>query len=76
METIIEMQFRLLRNFISNMPKVYRKRHQNWVIVKEFLQLGTSKGGSTSSIEKCRLLNIDPYGYSLERGDSNDKHTS
>jgi hypothetical protein len=67
METTLEMEFRLLRNFIANMPKTYRKRNSNWVIVKEFLQWGTSKGGSTSSVEKCRLLGIDPYGYSLER---------
>ena len=66
METTLEMELRLLRNFISHMPKTYRKRNQNWVIVKKFLQSGTSKGGSTSSVEKCMLLGINPYGYSLE----------
>jgi len=69
METTLEMELRLLKNFISYMPKSYRKRTQNWVVVKNFLQWGTSKGGSTSSIEKCRMLGIDPYGHSVESED-------
>ena len=67
METPLDMQYRLLRNFIAHMPKTYRKRTQNWVIVMNFLQRGTSRGGSTSSIEKCVLLGIDPDGYTLDR---------
>ena len=66
-ETILEMQYRLLRNFIDHMPKTYRKKTMNWVIVRDFLQWGTSKGGSTSSIAKCRELGIDPDGYTIER---------
>ena len=67
METFLDMEYRLLKNFIAHMPNTYRKRNVNWVIVKEFLQRGTSKGGSTSSIEKCRLLGINPDGKTLER---------
>lgn len=66
METILEMQLRLLENFINKMPKTYRKRNCNWVIVKDLLQQGTSKGGRTSSIEKCLCLGIDPYSYELK----------
>ena len=66
METTLEMEYRLLKNFIAHMPNTYRKKNVNWVIVKDFLQRGTSKGGSTSSVEKCRLLGIDPDGKTLE----------
>lgn len=66
METIEELEYRLLRNFIEHMPKVYRKRNANCVIVQEFLQAGTSKAGRTSSIEKCASMGLDPWGYTLE----------
>lgn len=66
METTLDLEYRLLRNFISHMPKVYRKRNCNWVIVQEFLQRGTSKAGSNSSIEKCASLGLDPFGYTLD----------
>lgn len=58
-----EYELRILNNFINNMPKVYRKRKQNWEIVRSILLMGTSKSGMTSSIEKCRELGVDPYGY-------------
>jgi hypothetical protein len=64
-ESIFDLEYRLLGNFIEHMPKTYRLRNVNWVIVKDFLQSGTSKAGSTSSIAKCRELGIDPYGYTL-----------
>ena len=66
-ESVLDMQYRLLRNFINHMPKTYRKQNQNWVIAKDFLQSGTSQGGATSSMKKCRLLGIDPDGFTLER---------
>ena len=66
-ESILDMEYRLLRNFIRHMPMTYRKRHCNWVIVKDFLQFGTYKGGRTSSVKKCYMLGIDPDGYTLER---------
>lgn len=66
-EPTLDMEHRLLRNFIWYMPMSYRKRNCNWVIVKQFLQLGTRKGGATSSRRKCVLLGIDPDGYTLER---------
>jgi hypothetical protein len=63
----LENEYRLLKNFVDYMPISYRKRNANWVIVMRFLQNGTSKGGSTSSKEKCRMLGINPDGYTLER---------
>ena len=66
-ESTIDMEHRLLRNFIFYMTKTYRNRNRNWVIVQDFLQLGTHEGGAGSSIKKCRMLGIDPDGYTLER---------
>jgi hypothetical protein len=66
-DPILDMEYRLLKNFIFHMPKAYRNRNQNWVVVKDFLQCGTSEGGATSCIRKCRLLGIDPDGYTLAR---------
>jgi hypothetical protein len=65
-ETLI-LEYRLLENFIVYMPNTYRKRNCNWVVVKDFLQFGTSRGGRTSSIEKCLLLGIDPDSYTLKQ---------
>lgn len=66
-ESTLDMEYRLLRNFIFYMTKAYRNRNRNWVIVQDFLQLGTRKGGAGSSVEKCRMLGINPDGYTLER---------
>ena len=66
-ETTIDMEYRLLKNFIYHMPQIYRKRNANWFIVQTFLQRGTREGGSASSRGKCRALGIDPDGYTLER---------
>ena len=66
-DEILKTEFRLLKSFISHMPKTYRDRHCNWVIVQNFLQYWTSKQGRHSSIEKCRALGIDPDGYTLDR---------
>jgi hypothetical protein len=59
-------EIRLLKNYLSNMPKVYGLRNQNWVVVRDLLMSGTSTSGMTSSIAKCRELGIDPYGHNLE----------
>lgn len=72
LEDQLELEYRLLRNFINHMPKTYRKRNCNWVIVKEFLQRGTAFAGSTSSRKKCIFLGIDPDGYTLEREKLNE----
>lgn len=58
----------ILKNFIDIMPKAYRKRTQNWVVVRDILLNRTSTAGQTSCIKKCRELVIDPYGYELEGG--------
>lgn len=62
----VELEIRLLKNYLSNMPKVYRFRNQNWVVVRDLLMTGTSHAGQTSCIMKCRELGIDPYGYDLK----------
>lgn len=66
MNEVLKTEYRLLECFISHMPKTYRKRNINWVIVQAFLQYYTNKAGSTSSIEKCRMLDIDPYGNEIK----------
>jgi len=58
-------ELRILKNYIDNMPKVYRKRHVNFVIVQDILLWGTSTAGKTSCVNKCIELGIDPYGYDL-----------
>ncbi len=59
-------ELNILRNFTWKMPKTYRNRNQNWVVVRDILMSGTSTAGMTSCIAKCRDLGIDPYGYKLE----------
>ena len=66
LESRNDMELRILKNHIELMPKVYRKRNQNWVIVKDLLQAMTSKGGRSSSISKCYELGLDPDDYQLE----------
>lgn len=39
----------------------------NWVKVQQILLCGTSHAGSTSSIAKCRELNVDPYGKAWKK---------
>lgn len=61
-----ENELRIVKNFLALMPKSYRQRHQNWFVVQSILIRGTDMAGSTSSIEKCRELGIDPDGYTLD----------
>ena len=61
----MDKELRILKNYIDNMPKVYRKRNANWVIVQELLMAGTLHAGRTSSIKKCIELGIDAYDYDL-----------
>lgn len=62
-----EYEYRILKNCVAMMTKTYRKHTANWVIVRDFLLAGTSTSGSTSCIQKCIDLGIDPYGITLER---------
>jgi hypothetical protein len=59
-------ELRIIKNFLDMMPKTYRKRNHNWVVISHILLYRTSTSGCTSSCDKCRQLGIDPYGYSLE----------
>lgn len=60
-----ETELIILNNFISSMPKSYRKRTINWCVVRDIFMRGTSTMGSTSCIGKCIDLDINPYGYEL-----------
>jgi len=57
---------RILENYLDMMPKVYSKRHSNWVVARDLLLNRTSTAGRTSCIAKCRDLGIDPYGHDLK----------
>jgi len=59
-------ELNILKNFLSMMPKVYRERNTNWIVVRDILLDGTSTAGRTSCIAKCRELGIDPCGHTLE----------
>jgi hypothetical protein len=59
-------EMNIIKNFLRMMPKVYRERSDNWVVVRDILLSGTITAGMTSCIAKCRELGIDPYGYTLE----------
>jgi hypothetical protein len=59
-------ELNILENFLYMMPKTYRNRSQNWVVVRDILLSGTSTGGQTSCIKKCRELGIDPYGHTFD----------
>ena len=58
-------ELRILKNFINCMTKTYRSRTANWCVVRDILMGGTPKMGSTSCIEKCTILGIDPFGYEI-----------
>lgn len=62
----VEYEIRLLKNYINKMPKVYRKRNVNWVIVRDLIMQGTSTAGRTSCITRCHDLGIDPWGYEVK----------
>lgn len=64
-ETDPETEKRILRNFISSMPKVYRARNQNWVIVQTLITSGTNHAGHTSAIKECLRIGIDPDGFEI-----------
>jgi len=67
MDWFYEYQLRILKNFISNMPKTYRQRNVNSVVVRDILMNGTSTAGQSSCIAKCRELGIDPDGHTLDK---------
>lgn len=63
---MLEYELRILKNFIDMMPKIYRKRNQNYVVVRDILMNRSSTAGKTSCIYKCVELGIDPYGKDLK----------
>ena len=66
MEWFYELQIDILHNFIEMMPKVYRKRNCNWIVVRDILLYRTTTSGKTSCIKKCLELGIDPFGYTFK----------
>ena len=65
-------ELKIIENFIYNMPKTYRQRNANHVVVRDILLRQTSTAGMTSCCRKCRELGIDPYGYTLDKEDTNE----
>ena len=53
-------ELRIVKNFLDNMPKTYRRRNANWSVVQDILMQGTRTAGHTSCCEKCRELGIAP----------------
>ena len=56
-----ETVFELIKNHIDLMPKGYRKRYFNWVMVRDLTHNGS---GYSESI--CRALGVEPYDYKWE----------
>lgn len=65
----VASELQILRNACSLMSKKWNRRTVNWAKVKFILLWGTNHSGSSSSIDKCRELGIDPWGYSLPASD-------
>jgi len=65
-----KIQLRIIRNALSFMPDSRRKHltknYPNWVIVRKFLTIHTSSGGSGSTSQHCKYLGIDPDGHDFE----------
>lgn len=57
-----KLLFNLIRRHINLMPKVYRKRNDNWAIVKQM-----TNNGCGYSIAICRALNVDPFSKKWEQ---------
>ena len=56
-----ETVFNLIKNHIDLMPKTYRKRYVNWVMVRDLTHNGS---GYSQSI--CRALGVSPNGFKWE----------
>jgi len=65
-----ELQLKIMRNIesiIGEMGKTSSLRwwwdhSTNWVRVQQFLNMNTSKAGSTSSTQQCIFIGADPDG--------------
>lgn len=56
-----ETVFNLIKNHIELMPKAYRKRYVNWVMVSDLTHNGS---GYSQSI--CKALGVNPQGKKWE----------
>ena len=63
----VDDELRVLANYIGAMPKTYRMRNSNWVIVRDIIMNRTRTAGCTSCMRECRRLGLDPDGYTLDR---------
>lgn len=59
-------ELKIVDNFLHAMPKTYRQRNANHVVIRDILLRQTSTAGMTSCVMKCHELGIDPYGYDLK----------
>jgi hypothetical protein len=57
----------VLKNIELDMPKAWRKRNSNVMMVRNFLMCHTSKGGQTSSYEMCAYLGIKGDDYTFNK---------
>ena len=56
-----ETVFNLIKNHIELMPKTYRNRYVNWVMVRDL-----THHGSEYSESICRTLGVSPNGFKWE----------
>lgn len=56
-----DLFIKLVKRHLELMPKVYRKRNSNWIVVQHL-----TKHGCGYSILICKYLNIDPDSYKWE----------
>lgn len=57
---------RIIRNYLARMPKTYRARNTNAMVVRDIILHGTRTAGQTSCMEYCQDIGIDPCGYTLK----------
>ena len=50
--------YELVKRHLELMPKVYRKRHSNWVVVQRLTYHGSTYSGLI-----CEYLGVNPSGY-------------
>lgn len=60
-----ETERRILTNFLYAMPNSYARTSFNFAVVQDLITRGTNHGGSTSAIEECKRIGIDPFGKGM-----------
>jgi hypothetical protein len=60
-----QFHLNLLMSIEQEVSRNTRKTSWNVALVRDFVLGNTSKGGSTSCMDYCRWLEIDPYGFTF-----------